>query len=342
MKPLNRRTRNSSEQAGRSSTTILDERADRFYEEPADTDFRSDPAAGRDQPDGWQARGAREQAPVAADTSPKARVTLGSAMRRYPMLVLLPVVVLVAGGVAIGLRRAPTYTATTQLNVGTPDANTQATPGFALAAETLASSYSREATSVHVYQPVSAQLGVSQGMVAGRISASAVPNSPTFYVNATGNSPQDAVRLANLATQALTARLKLDSAQSGSVQLLARFRQVQAQADRLSAVSAHLKGANAGGASISPHRLQQAQVNAQVAQLQAQALANQYSSPSTQGQGQVLDVLNPARSASSDRASITERYGLVGLAAGLVLGAALAFLAAAIRARRLTRAGFVD
>ncbi len=79
--------------------------------------------------------------------------------------------------------------------------------------------------------------------------------------------------------------------------------------------------------------MQRARLAAQVAQLQAQALSTQYTNASTMSHGAIIEVLNPASSATSNRSSITERYALVGLAAGLVMGAALALLVYSIRRR---------
>ena len=98
---------------------------------------------------------------------PAAASSLGTALRRYPVLALLPVVVLAAAGITLGLRRPPTYTASTTINVGAPDINSQATPGYVQAEQTLASAYSREVTSQFVVQP--------GGQPAARL---AVPRSP--------------------------------------------------------------------------------------------------------------------------------------------------------------------
>ena len=74
-----------------------------------------------------------------ASPPPSRGVGLGTALRRYPVLALLPLVVFAAAGMTLGLRRPPTYTASTTINVGTPDINSQATPGYVEAEQTLAS-----------------------------------------------------------------------------------------------------------------------------------------------------------------------------------------------------------
>ncbi len=264
---------------------------------------------------------------------------LGAALRRYPLVALLPVVVLVAAGITLGLRKPPTYTATTQLNVGTADINSQATPGYVQAEQTLAQAYSRLVTSQYVYNPAAQAMGASPSAVAGRLSSSAVPNSPTFTINATGPSQRAAVQLAAAATTALQHKInQLDQGENASTNLLTQFRQAQGQADRLQARSGSLQARHASGTGgVSLARVQGAKLDAQVAQLQAQALGTQYTNASTMSHGAIIDVLNPATSATSNRQSITERYALVGLAAGLVMGAALALLVYTIRRPRADR-----
>jgi capsular polysaccharide biosynthesis protein len=271
-----------------------------------------------------------------AATAPRRAVGLGTALRRYPVLALLPVVVLIAAGITLGLRRAPTYTSSTTINVGAPDLNSQATPGYTLAAQTLASSYSREVTSQFVVNPVARQLHISRAKIASRLSSSAVPSSPTFTINATGPSQQSAIALAGAATAALRHSINvIDQGETSSVQLLTRYRNAERTADRLSSASGRLDGRNtANPGSVSASRRREAKVAAQVAQLQANALGQQYTNGSTSSRGAIIQVLNPAASATSDSKTIAERYGVIGGAAGLVLGAALVLLVANIRRKR--------
>ena len=284
-------------------------------------------------------------------------MTIGGALRRYPIVALLPVVALTAAGAAIGVARPPVYTASSQIQVGAPDINSQATPGYVQAEQTLASAYSREVTSQYVYNPVARQLGVSPASVAARLSSSAVPTSPTFSINGTGDSPAQAIRMTNVATAALRQAINVvDQGETASGGLLARYRSAQENANRLAAHSSsmHANGASsaisatpAGSSSapvttstISGHatkRQLSAQLDAQVAQLQAQSLAQQYTAASTSSRGAIIQVLNPAASATSDRSSVAERYGIVGAVAGIIIGAALTLLLASVRSKRRGR-----
>jgi capsular polysaccharide biosynthesis protein len=274
--------------------------------------------------------------PPPASPPPRRGVSLGTALRRYPVLALLPVVVLAAAGITLGLRRPPTYTASTTINVGTPDINSQATPGYVQAEQTLASAYSREVASQFIYNPVAKALNISRADVASRLSSSAVPASPTFTINATGSTSSAALTLAAAATKALQHYINVvNQGETSSVQLLTRYRNAQREADRLSGISGKLIGQNnVTPGSVSQKRRQEAKVAAQVAQLQANTLAQQYTNGSTISRGATIQVLNPAASATTNRQSITERYGVIGAAAGLVLGAILALFVANLRRRK--------
>ncbi|HEY1568187.1 MAG TPA: hypothetical protein VGF68_14265 [Solirubrobacteraceae bacterium] len=276
--------------------------------------------------------------PAAAPAAPPASrsVSLGTALRRYPILALLPVVVLAAAGITLGLRRPSTYTASTTINVGAPDINSQATPGYALAEQTLASAYSREVTSQFVVNPLARRMHVSHAAIASRLSSSAVPSSPTFTINATGPNQQSAVALAGAATSALRHYINvLNQGETSSNQLLTRYRNAERTADQLSSESGRLAGKNSvNPGSVSGKRRREAKVASQVAQLQANALGQQFTTGSTSSRGAIIQVLNPAAAATSDRNSITERYGVVGAAAGLLLGAALVLLVANLRRKR--------
>jgi uncharacterized protein involved in exopolysaccharide biosynthesis len=186
-----------------------------------------------------------------------------------------------------------------------------------------------------VYKPVASKLHTTQAAISSRLSSSAVPSSPTFYVNATGSSAQAAIALAGQATSALQTKINsLDAGESASPQLLKRYKALQGQANVLFSRAGRLQHSTNAGSKTTARALK---VEAQVAQLQAQTLAQQYTNLSTNGHGTFIQVLNPASSATSDRNSVTERYALVGLAAGLLMGVALAYLAGALRYRRELR-----
>jgi hypothetical protein len=278
-------------------------------------------------------------------------MNLAAAVRRFPVLVLLPVVVFVAAGITLGLRRHPIYTASSEINVGVPNVISQATPGYVEAAVTLASAYSRQVNSHNINQQVAKHLGLSTATVASRLSSAAVPSSPTFFINGTGPSVAKAIQLTNAATAALQKTINsLQQGEGASPSLLRRYRALQDDADRLASNLSELQAqpastttgfATTGGgtsttaaANAQATKIRQAKVDAQAAELQAQALAGLYTQSATSTRGAIIEVLNPPTGASSDRRSVTERYGLIGLVAGLVMGTVLTLMVATIRDRR--------
>jgi capsular polysaccharide biosynthesis protein len=255
-------------------------------------------------------------------------------VRRYPLVVLMPVIVLVAAGVTLGLRRSPVYTASTQMNVGVTDANSQATPGYAEAAQELASSYSRQAVSRLTAVSVARTIHSNFHTVLSKLSAPTVPDSPTFYIDATGASSEQAVRLSNITARALQAAVDLQERRTGANVALAQYTRLQKRANTLNSMASKLKAKRqADPAMVTAASVDAADLSAQVAALQAQAQSEKYTAAYNTTTDTNLEILNPARTSSSDRATYLERYGIVGLVAGLVIGVMFAFLVALIRQR---------
>ncbi len=269
-------------------------------------------------------------------------MSLGHAIARHPFLAILPAIFLLAAGIVAGTKKHPSYSASATINVGKSDIITQATPGYVQAAQVLATSYSRVVMSEHVSIPVAHKLGEPVGTVSSHLTAVPIPGEPTFTITATGSSQQGAITLANAAVNAVVKFANVSQTQQGSpAQLLARYESAQSRADSLHSKSASLAGKLASGvAGVSQAEVTKAQVASQVAALQAQAAANAYATLSENGVAPVLDVFNPATSATSNRTSNIEKYAIVGVVAGLVLGLALAALVGGLEDRRAIRRAY--
>src|SRR3954451_13961439 len=83
-----------------------------------------------------------------------ARVGVLEAILRSLPLVILPMLLLVGGAVAYGLKRDPVYTSEARLNVGVLSLTTQTIPGYTTAVQQLAVSYSRAIDATQVVSPV--------------------------------------------------------------------------------------------------------------------------------------------------------------------------------------------
>lgn len=262
-----------------------------------------------------------ESAPM---TEPVFRGPLEAALR-HPILALLPVVALVAAGAAVGLLRAPTYSAKARINVGRVDVPAYTLQNVIAGNATLAGSYARAATAPAVVAPAARAAHMSPDMALSNLSATQVPGTTLITVNADGSSAAQAVALANAGGRGLIDYITALTRQQEGGGALARFRAAQLRTDRARiryAKIAHREPSHSAA-------LQQARLDVLTAQLRSQSLSTKYvageAGPDPQN---LMQLVGPATAASSDRTSMLERLILVGLAVGIILGLALALVRA--------------
>jgi hypothetical protein len=288
-------------------------------------------------------------APEPGGTSRGGPVTIASAVRRHPVLAILPAILLLAAGVVVGAKKAPTYSATATINVGKSDINTQATPGYVQASTVLASTYSRLVMSQHISVPTARLVHQSAAAVGAELTAVPIATQPTFTITGTGSSPEAAVELTNASVTALQGFVTRSATQQGgTAQLLAKYKSATSLADQLQVTSNALQGkfraqqagltqtlpSGAPARPVTQAQVTQAQVASATASLQAEALGNQYLSLAQNGTAPTLDVLiNPTATTTSNRTTNIEKYAVVGLVAGLAIGIALAWLVGSVGAR---------
>jgi capsular polysaccharide biosynthesis protein len=265
-----------------------------------------------------------------------ARVGIWEAMRRHWVRTLLPVLVLVPIAAGIGIARSPRYTAESRLIVGRLAVSNPGLSGFVTATQSLAASYSRAVTAAAVTGPVASRLHMTVQQVGSRVSASPIQQSPVFRVIATGTSVAGAIALANQASNALVGYAsKLNRENPDGPLLLSRYEDLSQAVGRAS-VKLH---AAAKAYRRSPTRSNAAAVDlAQGARagalLQLSTVGGLFtSSEAGQSSASLVESLNKATSASSDRKSVLELLIFLAVVVGLAFGAALA-TAAANRVRR--------
>jgi capsular polysaccharide biosynthesis protein len=271
---------------------------------------------------------------VASEFEQLPLVGVWESARRYWILVLLPIVVFVVLGAGYALARTPVYTAQARLQVGRLNISTPgAIAGFAEAAETLASSFSRTITADGVVNPLAKQFDTTPAGIRARLNATPVPDSPLVDVIATGSSAGAAVALANAASTQLSSFLvNFNQTDPDSVALLG---QVRAADLRYQRALAKLQRAQHSGQGPLTAKQQQLAAAVDTAHLQVQTLESAYSSTvSSLAVSGLLEPLVTATSASSDRSSYLQIAVFVGLVAGIVVGLGLATLRANQVARR--------
>jgi len=258
------------------------------------------------------------------------RVALLAALRRHPVASVLPVLLLVALAITLGVSRPPNYTAETRLIVGRIDVGAPgALAGFSNATESLASAYSRAVTAEQVIEVTARRTGRPPEALQQQISATPIPESPVFGVSAVAESEDAAVALANSAGSSLIDYVRrLNRSNPDARRLLNEFKEASREVVRLSVVENRLRDRiRAGGNPVQQDALQNAASETEAAQLRRQALREGYRA-SQQGQSstQLLQVLNPATQAESDRGEVLQLLLAIALVAGIPAGIGLAFL----------------
>lgn len=265
------------------------------------------------------------------------RVTTLTAARRHWLLVAFVTLLFTGAGIAVAVVRKPVYTAETRLVVGRIDVSAPGALGsFTVATQAIASQYSRSIDAEGITRRVATKANLTPGQVATRVSATPIPESPVIKVFARDTSAGDAVRLANLASSALvTFTTQLNRSNPDTSRLLTRFtassrdvvvQEAQLRRLRRSYVAHPTRAAR--------DQMQATEVKLRVAELQRDTLREAYDA-STQSQAatSLVQVLERASGAVSDRLRYLQFLGFIGFVAGLAVGLALATL----RANRLVR-----
>jgi len=260
-------------------------------------------------------------------------VGIAEAMRRYWYVVALCVLLLAGLGVAWGLYRAPTYTATAEnvVQVLTPSA--AQLPGAVSAAQDLASSQARLIDSDGVAEPLARRLDTTIGYVTDNVTATPVPSSTVIRIEADGTSEADAVRLANAAAREFAVYVNEQTrSDAEGDDVLAQYR---AATNAYQRERAALQGIERAGDAASPTERLRADAAVDAAQLRRQALSAQYQTVvQSRGTAPTVKTFVVARDAASDRMPTLQIAVLGGAVAGLLIGGALATLLANRRARR--------
>lgn len=267
-----------------------------------------------------------------------------AALGRYKWLVLGLTVVLTICGLAIGYKRKPIYTANATVQVGQVNPNSPGFYGFVQSATELATTFSRAITANGVLSIIQHKTGLTPARSSARLSATPIPDGAAFSVIATGSTSQSAVSLANTAAAAMVTyeAAANSSASTTSSNTAAIFNEYRGQSTQLAHDKAIVQklqnNSSSNGSSPDPTNpaLVQAQANAGLAQGRANALAAAYTQAleNQQPPGTMLSPLASALTASSDRKHKLELFAFVGLAAGLLIGSAIAVMLEQRRVRR--------
>jgi len=261
-------------------------------------------------------------------------VSLGHTAARHVKLIAVVTVIGLVCGVGAAFLRPARYTAEARIVVGTNAtlANVQASAGLPAAEDSFAAEYARLITSSTVMSEVASRL--HEASLHGSLSASPIPQSPIIRVDANASSPNAAARLAEVGAEELISAVdKLNTGTAATVQgLLAKYEQVEGalgiEQAQIKALQARLDVTPSGSPTVRSlrGRLAAAQGAADVDQLEATALSNQYQNQYSpyQQEEQTVKLTGAATSTGSDRKKALEIGVLGGLIGGLVVGLAAA------------------
>lgn len=243
--------------------------------------------------------------------------------------VMLAVLLFVAAAVAWGLTRNPVYTSSARLSVQVSATSPVTLPGSITAAESLASTYSRQIDARKVTRLIAKRIGDGGRGYAGKVSAAPVPNSSVMNVSATTDSERTAVELANAAAAAMQRYVQqLRRPQLGSEGLLEQYENLTARFQNVLSQTRELEERTEG--SPTPREqavLEQLRTQEQTLTVQRSALQTAYTN-AQRFYTAPLETLRPATMATSDRMSKLQLFIVLGILAGLATGAAFATMRA--------------
>jgi hypothetical protein len=224
-------------------------------------------------------------------------------------------------GLAIGVARPATYTASATLQVGQVNPNSPGFLGYVQSASSLATAFSRAIGAAPVLAEVEKKLGVPATDAVPRLAAEPIPLAPAFRVIATGDSEGAAMGLANVAADAVvTYESKANSSNPQAKELLAGYREATASLRRTEAKADDLSGSG------DERSLIRAEAERSAAKVKLQGIETAYVAAVTSQAPRegLVTVLAGATSAESDRKSKVQLYGFLGLLAGILAGCLLA------------------
>jgi uncharacterized protein involved in exopolysaccharide biosynthesis len=240
------------------------------------------------------------------------------AVLRHPIVTIATILVFVAGGVAFGMLREPTWKSEARLGVGELTPSTDSAPGIVEANQQLASAYSRAVSADRVLTPVSTELGIPKGAVRKRLKASPIPESPVISVTGTGSTEREAVSIAQVGTSSLVRYIRaLGNRNPEAKRILGELTAARRDVAKLQQTA--VVGA--------------ANPELDDAKLRVKSLEAQYLDTTQRAGATPITELNPAETAGNDQKKVLKLAIIAGALAGLAVGAALATMRE-VRARR--------
>jgi len=252
---------------------------------------------------------------------------------RHPFVAALPVVLLVALALVIGLARSPKHISEARISVGRVDVPAFTLQNVVTGNQALAGSYARAIDAPKVLADTGRRVGITPDQARDRLFASPIPSSTLIRVEASGKSEKAAADLANAGARSLIRYVSALQERQQNNGVLEEYKHAQLVTDHRRQDLARLFKQKARRGLIETARLELL-----AAQLRSQRLSTLYNNANNGPTPPApLQLLAPANGASSDFGSMLQKLLLIGVAAGLVIGVGLALaLSNGARIRRST------
>jgi uncharacterized protein involved in exopolysaccharide biosynthesis len=242
-----------------------------------------------------------------------------SALGRHKRLIAIFAILGAIAGAALGFVRPAVYEAAATLQVGQVNPNSPGFASYTQSSSSLATAFSRAIAAEPVLAEVNRKLHIAKKQASSRLSSQPIPLSPAFRVIATGPSAAAAKRLANVAAAGVVSyENRSNSANPEAASLLSAYRRASLALSKASAAVAGL-----GGDDLLQAKAEQSAATIRLKAIAAAYVATVGSQPPREG---FISLLAGATSAASNRNSMIQLYGVLGLLLGLLAGCGAAVL----------------
>jgi uncharacterized protein involved in exopolysaccharide biosynthesis len=245
------------------------------------------------------------------------------ALADHKVLIAVVTLICTLAGIGFGYSRPIDYEASATIQVGQVNPNSPGFYGYAQSASSLATAFARSITASEVLGKVQRKLGIPPERAATLLAAEPIPQSPAFRIIGSGPTSQAARQLTNVAATAVLAyETKANSGDPQAEKLLDAFRKATVALSKAKAKADALaqEGSSAG--------LVGAEANLKALEVKRDAISSAYKvTLETQAPREgLVSLISGASTASGNRSSHLQLYGLLGFLVGLLLGSGLALL----------------
>jgi uncharacterized protein involved in exopolysaccharide biosynthesis len=245
------------------------------------------------------------------------------ALADHKVLIALVTLICTLAGIAFGYSRPLEYESAATIQVGQVNPNSPGFYGYAQSASSLATAFARSITASEVLRKIDRKLNIPPEKAVTLLAAEPIPQSPAFRIIGSGPTSEDARHLTNVAAAAVLAyESKVNSGDPQAEKLLNTFRKATVALARAEAKAEALAQEGSTSAYV------EAEANFKALEVRRDAISSAYKvTLETQAPREgLVSLISSANTASNNRNSHVQLFGLLGFLIGLLLGSGLALL----------------